>query len=254
VANLAEDISLIDRRSVYQSTSSREQFIVPLLRGKIDAALLDYAAPLGPGRKLLDIGCGEQPLRSTVEGMGFAYASADIQQNKPGTVDFVAAIDQPLPTPLKERGPFDFIVCTEVMEHVADWEMAFANLRQLLAENGRVLITCPHFYPLHEQPHDFWRPTPYALQFFAARHGLKILNQQAAGDGLELIATALACVEPVARSASVLSRCAAWLCDFSRMAAFVLLRSRWLRNNVQGKSDLYLSNIVVLERSELNKS
>ena len=152
------------------------------------------------------------------------------------------------------RGPFDFIVCTEVMEHVADWEMAFGNLRQLLAEHGRVSITCPHFYPLHEQPHDFWRPTPFALQFFAARHGLKVLDQQTAGDGLELIATALACVEPVARSASLLSRCAAGLCDFSRKAAFVLLRSHWLRNNVQGRSELYLSNIIVLERSEQIKS
>jgi 2-polyprenyl-3-methyl-5-hydroxy-6-metoxy-1,4-benzoquinol methylase len=251
---VAEDISLIERRSEYQSTSSREQFIVPLLRGKIDAALRDYAAPLGRGRKLLDIGCGEQPLRSILEGMGFAYTSADIQQNKSGTVDCLAAIDQPLPAPLKERGPFDFIVCTEVMEHVADWEMAFGNLCQLLAEHGRVLITCPHFYPLHEQPHDFWRPTPYALQFFAARHGLKILEQQTAGDGLELIATALACVEPVARSGRLLSRFVARLCNFSRKAAFLLLRSQWLRNNVQGKSELYLSNIAVLERSELNKS
>jgi SAM-dependent methyltransferase len=232
---MAEGTSLINRRIEYQSTSSRQQFIVPLLRGKIDSVLRDYAVPLGPGRKLFDIGCGEQPLRSTIEGMGFAYTSADIQQNKSGTVDFVAAIDQPLPAPLEERGPFDFIVCTEVMEHVADWEMAFGKLGQLVAGHGRVLITCPYFYPLHEQPHDFGRPTPFALQFFAGRHGLKILDQQAAGDGLELIATALASVEPVARSASALSRCAASFCEFSR-TAFVLLRSQWLRNNEEKAS------------------
>jgi SAM-dependent methyltransferase len=253
VANVAEDISLIDRRSEYQSTSSQEQFIVPLLRDRIDVALKDFAAPLGPGRKLLDIGCGEQPLRTTLEGIGFAYTSADIQQNKPGTVDFVAAIDQPLPAELLERGPFDFIVCKEVMEHVADWEMAFGNLRQLLADRGRVLITCPHFYPLHEVPHDFWRPTPFALQFFAARHGLKILDQQSAGDGLELLATAFACVEPVARKDNMLSRLAAWICDFARKAGFVLLRTKWLRNNVKGRSALYLSNIVVLEMTNLNQ-
>ena len=92
--------------------------------------------------------------------MGFDYTGADVQQNKAATVDFVAAIDQPLPPQLAGAGPFDFIVCTEVLEHVADWEMAFRNLRSLLAPGGRLLITCPHFYPLHETPHDYWRPTP----------------------------------------------------------------------------------------------
>jgi SAM-dependent methyltransferase len=237
----------LDRRATYQPTSSQEQFIVPLLRAGIEAALRQFAVPLGPGKKLLDVGCGEQPLRSILREMGFDYAGADVQQNKAGTVDFVAAIDQPLPPQLSARGPFDFIVCTEVLEHVADWDLAFRNLRSLLAPGGRMLVTCPHFYPLHEIPHDFWRPTPYALQFFAARQGLKILDQQSAGDGLEVLGTALACVQPVSRSGGMLSRFVAFACDISRKAAFVLLRSRLLRQYVRGQGVLYLSNIVVLE-------
>ncbi|HEY4232515.1 MAG TPA: class I SAM-dependent methyltransferase [Lacipirellulaceae bacterium] len=237
----------MDRRTAYQPTSSQEQFIVPLLRASIEAALREFAAPLGPGKKLLDVGCGEQPLRSILREMGFDYVGADVQQNRSATVDFVTAIDQPLPPQLPARGPYDFIVCTEVLEHVADWDTAFRNLRSLLAPGGRMLVTCPQFYPLHEIPHDFWRPTPYALQFFAARQGLRILNQQSAGDGLEVLGTALACVQPVSRSGGIFSRVVAFACDVSRKAAFVLLRSRLLRQYVKGQGVLYLSNIVVLE-------
>jgi SAM-dependent methyltransferase len=238
---------LIERRTAYRPTSSQEQFIVPLLREGIDVALRKFAAPLGPGKKLLDVGCGEQPLRSILREMGFDYVGSDVQQNKAGTVEFVAAIDQPLPPQLLARGPFDFIVCTEVLEHVADWDMAFRNLRALLSPGGRLLVTCPHFYPLHETPHDYWRPTPYAIQYFAARQGLQILDQQSAGDGLDVLGTALACVQPVAQTASPLSRLAAFACDIVRKAAFVLLRSRLLRQYVKGKGATYLSNIVVLE-------
>ena len=203
--------------------------------------------PSGRGKKVLDVGCGEQPLRSILRDMGFTYTGADVQQNKAATVDFVTPIDQPLPPALSAAGPFDFIVCTEVLEHVADWEMAFRNLRSLLAPGGRLLVTCPHFYPLHETPHDYWRPTPFALQFFAERHGLKILNQQSAGDGLDVLGTALACVQPVPRTGGILSRLAALVCDICRKAAFVLLRSRLVRQYVSGQGSLYLSNIVVME-------
>jgi SAM-dependent methyltransferase len=226
--------------------------MVPLLRAGIDAALRDFAASLGPGKKLLDVGCGEQPLRTILQGMGFDYTGADIQQNKAGTVDVVAAIDQPLPPQLPPRGPFDFIVCTEVLEHVADWDFAFRNLRSLLAPGGRILVTCPHFYPLHETPHDYWRPTPYALQYFAARNGLRILDQRSAGDGFDVLGTALACVQPIPRMGGLLSRLAAFICDVSRKAAFVLLRSGLLRQYVSGGGSLYLSNIVVMERSASN--
>jgi SAM-dependent methyltransferase len=243
---------VMKRRGAYLPTSSREQFIVTLLRNGIDVALRDFAAPLGPGKKVLDVGCGEQPLRSILRDMGFVYTGVDVQQNKAATVDFVTPIDQPLPAELQAAGPFDFIVCTEVLEHVADWEMAFRNLRSLLAPGGRLLVTCPQFYPLHEIPHDYWRPTPYALQFFANRHGLNILDQQSAGDGFDVLGTAIACVQPVPRTGGILSRSAAFACDVLRKAAFVLLRSRLMRQYVSPQGLLYLSNIVVMERPASN--
>lgn len=78
-----------------------------------------------------------------MESIGYIYTAFDVNQNSEGTVDVIGAIDQPLPLGLLERGPFHFILCTEAMEHVADWDMAFKNFAALLAPHGRLLI--PNF-------------------------------------------------------------------------------------------------------------
>ena len=239
---------MIDRRTVYQPASAQEQFIVPLLANRIAAALQRFAAPSAKGRKVLDVGCGGQPLRVALESMGFVYSSVDVQQNNTETVDVIAPIDGPVPESLLTRGPFDFIVCTEVLEHVADWNACFENLTALLAPGGRILITCPHFYPLHEIPFDYWRPTPYAMQFFAQRNGLKILSQENAGDGLDVLGTALACATPAPASGAFFSKLIALAFDVFRKAAFVAIRSRFIRSRVTTKGSLYLSNVVVMQR------
>jgi SAM-dependent methyltransferase len=237
------------RRTTYEPASAQEGFIVPLLREKIGAALREFGALQRSGQAALDVGCGEQPLRALLEGMGWVYVSVDVNQNRHGTVDFVAAIDNLLPEPLLSRGPFALIVCTEVLEHVADWDEAFRNLVRLLAPGGRLLLTSPHFYPLHETPFDYWRPTPYAVQYFAARFGLAIVHEEQAGDGFDVVGTALACSRPVPRTAGLVSRLAAFTSDLSRKAAYVLLRSPRVRRYVAVEGVLYLSNIAVLERS-----
>lgn len=202
---------------------------------------------MGAGKKVLDVGCGGQPLRDELLRLGFHYTSADVQQNSSNTVDILTPIDQPLPDSLSQRGPFDFILCTEVLEHVPDWDMAFKNIFSLLAPGGRLLVTCPHFYQLHEIPHDYWRPTPFAIQYFARRVGLNILHQESAGDGWDVLGTALACVQPAA-TGGLFSKVLAFACDISRKAAFVLIRSPFFRRRVAGRGALYLSNIVVFER------
>jgi len=70
--------------------------------------------------------------------MGYSYTGRDVQQNPEGTVDVVCAIDEELPVELTYRGPFDLVLCTEVLEHVADWDMAFRNLATLLGRGGSV--------------------------------------------------------------------------------------------------------------------
>jgi SAM-dependent methyltransferase len=238
----------LDERATYEPRARQEWFIVTRLARAIPDAVARWAPIAG---RALDVGCGRQPFRATLEARGLSYVGLDTQQNADGTVEFVCAIDGTLPVGLLALAGFDFVLCTEVLEHVADWHAAFSNFSTLLAPGGRIVLTCPHVYPLHEEPYDFWRPTPHALRYFAARAGLRVLEERRIGDGWDVFATVMMSVsiKPARGSWNPLAYLLAGLLQLRRKFLFGALKRTWLRALVPATSRLYLSNLVVLERS-----
>jgi SAM-dependent methyltransferase len=246
--SFATDRCQAARRPTYTPGSPPETFIVPLLRVRIEAAIREYAFAGTAPPLVLDVGCGRQPFRPMLDSGGATYVGVDVQQSPEGTVEVIAAVDEILPATLLERGPFDFILCTEVLEHVADWPAAFANLARLLGPGGKLLITCPHFYHLHEEPYDFWRPTLHALNYFARVQGLHVIHQEAAGDGWDLLGTLLASCHVSPHSRRLLDRARARLVNWVRRLAFGLLRRGWPQRLARLQGAVYLSNLAVFEK------
>jgi SAM-dependent methyltransferase len=60
---------------------------------------------------------------------------------------------------------FDVIVLSEVLEHVHSPHLAINNIHRLLSSNGRLILTVPFIFPIHERPHDYFRYTRYGLEF-----------------------------------------------------------------------------------------
>ncbi len=169
-----------------KAVSIQESFILKNLNKEIEIVLSEIIGVL-KGGKVLDIGCGEQPLKLFFNEKGFSYKSLDYKQNIYGTVDYINKIDGAL----NILESFDILICTEVMEHVLDWQTAFKNFSKLLNHNGLLLITCPMFYPLHEEPFDYWRPTPYAIKMFSENNGFNIVKEKKLGECFDLIGTIL---------------------------------------------------------------
>lgn len=219
--------------------------MVPLLASAITRQIERSKAP---GGNCLDVGCGGQPLRTQLIAAGFQYSSFDVQQNQAGTVEHIGAIDAPLPASLADRR-FDFIVCTEVLEHVADWPAAFANLVRLLNPGGRVLITCPHIWVPHEEPHDFFRPTSWGIAAHAERAGLKAIEITRLGDGYDVLGTVLAAT----RLRAPRGRPWMWLIAgpiaLLRKLALLMLGQRWMKGAVELRTGLYLNTVALLEKS-----
>jgi SAM-dependent methyltransferase len=245
---------ILIERANYVPAFPVEEFIVPLLRAKIVAIL--ESLPIPPGTsQVLDVGCGRQPFRELFAQRGFTYVSTDAQDPL-GIVDYVAEIDRELPATLVARGPFDFILCTEVLEHVADWPRAFTNLSSLLNAGARLLITCPHFYILHERPYDFWRATTYGLLHQAQQAGLRCVSIEAAGGSWDILGTMLGANLATARAIDrrFVNRVYGFLIDKLTSATFRLLKSRFLQQRVAWGTDaypLYLSNVAVFEKPTL---
>jgi len=59
---------------------------------------------------------------------------------------------------------FDIILCLSILEHVFDFNKAIKNIHKALKPKGTVLIFVPGFYPLHEEPLDYWRFTEHSLK------------------------------------------------------------------------------------------
>jgi SAM-dependent methyltransferase len=236
------------QRSDYQAAPPQDQFIVQLLREHIEQILHTYAKPTALQPRVLDVGCGRQPFRKDLEALGYTYISLDAQQNPEESVDIVCEIDKPLPSEFINHGTFDFILCTEVMEHVADWSMSFSNFAQLLAPGGRLFITCPHFYQLHEEPYDFWRATPYALQHFGNKFGLKVLHQVNAGDTWDVLGTLLANFYSLPATRSLRDRILNRIVAQCRQSLLQLLLNRRLQQAVHLHGPLYQANVVVFEK------
>ena len=157
-------------------------------------------------------------------------------------------IDRPAPPELTARGPFPFVLCTEVLEHVADWDVAFRNFHALLAPGGRMLITCPAVYPLHEEPHDFWRPTRYALRYYADRVGLRVVEQQAAGSGWDVLGTVLGGCLIVARGNGPWYRFLRAAVATARRILIRILRWGLFQKFADLRGGVYLANVVVLAK------
>ena len=76
----------------------------------------------------------------------------------------------------------DWILCSEVAEHVFDFKSAFEEIRRSLKPGGKLILTVPFSVPLHGEPHDYWRFTAHSLRALASETGFKVIDLEAVGN------------------------------------------------------------------------
>jgi SAM-dependent methyltransferase len=133
---------------------------------------------------VVDVGCGLQPYRPLF-GPGVKYVGIDYADTRatfaieaPDTI-YYSGDRWPL-----ESGSADFILCTETLEHVLDSAKFLAEVSRCLAPGGRVLLTVPFAARWHFIPHDYWRPTPSALDHLLREAGLGEIGVYGRGNQL----------------------------------------------------------------------
>lgn len=106
---------------------------------------------IGAGGEVMDI------ILANAKG-GVQVVSSDIDPaRKPDIVDDLTATKLPAES-------FDFVICAEVIEHVIDPYAAAENIRHVLKERGMAFVSAPFFFPLHDEPYDFFRYTEFGLR------------------------------------------------------------------------------------------
>ena len=67
-------------------------------------------------------------------------------------------------TKMNYKNEFDVVLCMSVLEHVFDFSSAVKNVHSALKSGGKAFFFVPGFFPLHDEPADYWRFTEHSLK------------------------------------------------------------------------------------------
>jgi ubiquinone/menaquinone biosynthesis C-methylase UbiE len=125
---------------------------------------------------ILDVGAGQSPWRSFLP-KGTLYQGIDISNSAEygmeKEVKDIVYYDGKI-MPFSDRS-FDNVLCTEVLEHVADPELLLREIDRVLKDNGKIFFTIPWSARRHYIPYDFLRFTREKLEIMFAEHGFSNL-------------------------------------------------------------------------------
>jgi SAM-dependent methyltransferase len=133
----------------------------PINRFHIAEFVAVAARSIEPGARVLDAGAGAAPYRPLFAHT--SYTTSDWAASSHAEARHSDIIAELSDLPVADSS-FDAVIMTEVLEHVADPSAAILEVRRVLAPGGRVWLTTPFVWELHEEPYDYWRYTPHALR------------------------------------------------------------------------------------------
>lgn len=199
----------------------------------------------GSGQTWLDVGCGERPYSALFPAA--CYIGLDVAASgRPG------AMKRPDVTYDGERLPIrqasvDGVLCTQVLEHVAQPECFISELARVLRPGGWMVLSAPLFWQEHEVPYDFFRFTSYGMKVLLGERGFEVVE----------IRKSSGAIEALAQGASAYASCnlRAPVRGFGRLVALLVcgpiqLAGVLLQMLLPDRRDLYLDLVVLARRTE----
>jgi SAM-dependent methyltransferase len=131
--------------------------------------LLAAAQSVGPDAVVLDAGAGQcryAPFFAHARYLACDFGKGDASWNYSRLSFFTDLEALPLPA-----CSVDLVINTSVMEHVRHPERVMRELWRVLRWGGSLRVYTPYLYPMHQRPHDYYRPTYHAWEALAAEAG-----------------------------------------------------------------------------------
>jgi len=140
---------------------------------------------------LLDVGCGSVPLYGTYRPFVANITCVDWENCLHGTrhIDLPMDLTQRLAL---EDASFDTLILSDVLEHVPNPENLWHEMFRVSRPGATLLCNTPFYYWLHEQPHDYYRYTNFALSRFCRIAGFNLVELSEYGGVPEVLGDILA--------------------------------------------------------------
>lgn len=146
----------------------------------IEQFLINEEKKMPKNQKILDAGAGSCQYKK-IFIKRHTYTSNDLCKSnkncKYNNIDIISPIEN---IPLKSNS-FDYIILTQVLEHVENPQVAINELSRLLKKNGKILCSTPLCYGEHEIPYNYFNFTQYGLKYIGKNANLKIISTKPMG-------------------------------------------------------------------------
>lgn len=120
------------------------------------------------GGKIIDVGAGTCQYKDYFKNL--RYFSQDIQNNRQESIDYVGGFE------ILPSNYFDYVLCTQVLEHLKDPNSVFKHFHRILKKKGKVFLTAPMTFEEHSIPNDYFRFTRYGLRYLAEQNGFRVIK------------------------------------------------------------------------------
>ncbi len=138
--------------------------------------LIEYCRRYAHG-KMVDIGCGTKPYAELLQ----AYVSEHVGVDHEGTFhskDNIDLLGTAYAIPAVDAS-FDSALCTAVLEHLEEPELALQECYRVLKPGGVAIYSVPFIWHLHEEPRDFYRFSKYGLDYLFKKVGFEVVEIKA---------------------------------------------------------------------------
>lgn len=146
----------------------------------IDAFIGEFFSRPEKYERVLDLGCGDQPYAHHYSSRTDFSIPADYTVRSRIAVQLSA-----MALPFRDQS-IDVVLFSEVLEHLVDPQLALMEVGRVLKPGGKLLLTTPFMYMMHEIPHDHSRFTLFGLEHLLMRAGMEIRQVQQRGSAVSL--------------------------------------------------------------------
>lgn len=196
---------------------------------------------------VLDFGCGTKPYEEMFacdKYIGLDYETEVSSRNPNLKADFFYD-GKTIPFP---DNHFDSVFSSEVLEHVFNPDQILTELHRVMKPGAKMLLSCPFFWPEHEQPYDYARYSSFGLKALMEKNGFEVVNFEKTGNYFECVVQSIVLYVFyfIPHRPKVLETLF-FLIFITPFLVFNLAISKILPMRIK-RSDFYLNNVIVVRK------